>query len=161
MSQIKHHGWDLFGVWVVSDSDTAYLRSCNHSSHQGICVVLSLLITSESYLHMHFRVGVHVVKQTLVVVVLLVPLQGLIIAEVIAERNQQNLTAEQFRLLAVLVQKEVGPGGKKQHQWATASALNRYKVNTHFLRKKMSAGCVAFQKVIQGHMVFSIYQLSV
>lgn len=90
MSQLKYHGPELFGGWVVS------------------------VISTEPYLYMHFRMGVHVVKQTLVVVVLLVPLQGLVITEVIAKRDQQYLAAEQLRLLAILVQKEVSPGGEKK-----------------------------------------------
>lgn len=61
---------------------------------------------------MHLRVGVHVVKQTLVVLELLVPLHGLVVAEVITKRNQQNLTAEQLGLLAVLVQEKVSPEEK-------------------------------------------------
>lgn len=67
----------------VSDWDNAYFRSCPKLTWG----CLPLLISSEPYLHMHFWMGVHVVKQTLVVVVLLVPLQGLIITEVIAEWN--------------------------------------------------------------------------
>lgn len=60
-------------------------------------------------MHVHLRMGVHVVKQPLVVVVLLVPLQSLIVAEIVSQRNQDHFAAEQLGLLPVLVQKELCP----------------------------------------------------
>lgn len=72
---------------------------------------------------MHLRVRVHVVKESLVVEVLLVPLQGLVVAEVISQRNQNHLTAEQLGLLTVLIQEQVGPGVERVTQVTVGLAL--------------------------------------
>lgn len=53
---------------------------------------------------MHLRVRIHVVKQLLVVAVLLIPLQSLVIAEVISQRDKEDLAAVEFGLFAVLIQ---------------------------------------------------------
>lgn len=58
---------------------------------------------------MHLGVRVHVVKESLVVEILLVPLQGLVVTKVISQWNQNHLTAEKLGLLSVLVQEQVGP----------------------------------------------------
>lgn len=57
-----------------------------------------------SHLYMHLRVRIHVVKQLLVVAVLLIPLQSLVIAEVISQRDKEDLAAVEFGLFAVLIQ---------------------------------------------------------
>lgn len=56
-----------------------------------------------SHLNMHLRVRIHVVKQLLVVAVLLIPLQSLVIAEVISQRDKEDLAAVEFGLFAVLI----------------------------------------------------------
>lgn len=58
----------------------------------------------QTYLHVHFRMRVHVVKQLLVVDVLLVPLQRFIVPEIVSQRNQQHFAAEQLGLLTILVE---------------------------------------------------------
>lgn len=59
-----------------------------------------------THLHMHLWVRVHVVKELLVVHVLLIPLKGLVIPEVISQGDKKNLTAVEFGLFAVLIQKQ-------------------------------------------------------
>ena len=56
------------------------------------------------YLDVHLGVGVHVVEEPLVVGELLVPFQSHVVAEIIAQGNQEHFAAEQLGLLAVLVQ---------------------------------------------------------
>ena len=58
---------------------------------------------------MHLWMRIHVVKQLLVVDVLLIPLQSLVIAEVIAQRDKKHLTAVEFGLFAILIQEQVCP----------------------------------------------------
>lgn len=58
----------------------------------------------QTYLHVHFRMRVHVVEQLLVVDVLLVPLQRFIVPEIVSQRNQQHFAAEQLGLLTILVE---------------------------------------------------------
>ncbi|MPC44179.1 hypothetical protein E2C01_037843 [Portunus trituberculatus] len=57
------------------------------------------------------RLGVKVVKQPLIVSVLLVPFFSSSIAEVITERNQQGVGAEELSLASVLVQQQHGSNG--------------------------------------------------
>lgn len=52
---------------------------------------------------------IHVVKELLVVGVLLIPLQGLVIPEVISQGDQEDLAPVQFGLFAVLVQQQISP----------------------------------------------------
>lgn len=61
------------------------------------------------HLYMHLRVRIHVVKQLLVVDVLLIPLQGFVIAEVISQGNKEHLAAVEFGLFAILIQEQVCP----------------------------------------------------
>ena len=56
------------------------------------------------YLHLPLGLAVHVVKQSLVVVELIVPLFHLIIAEVIAQWHEHDVIAVQGCLLTVLLQ---------------------------------------------------------
>lgn len=58
---------------------------------------------------MHLRVRIHVVKQLLVVDILLIPLKGFIVAEVIPQRNKEHLTAVEFRFFTVLIQEQLCP----------------------------------------------------
>lgn len=53
---------------------------------------------------MQLRMRIHIVKQLLIIDVLLIPFQGLIVAEVISQRNEKHLAAVEFGLLTVLVQ---------------------------------------------------------
>ena len=53
---------------------------------------------------MELGVAVEVVEELLVVVVLVVPLVGAVVAEVVPERHQQHVSGVQLRLLAVLIQ---------------------------------------------------------
>lgn len=62
-----------------------------------------------SHLYVHLRVRIHVVKQLLVVHVLLIPLQGFVVAEVISQRDKKYLAAVEFGLFTVLIQEQVCP----------------------------------------------------
>lgn len=63
---------------------------------------------------MQFWVRVHVIKKLLVIGILLVPLLGFIIAEIVSQRYQQNFATEKLRLLAILVQKGLNPDIQKE-----------------------------------------------
>lgn len=52
---------------------------------------------------------IHVVKELLVVGVLLIPLQGLVIPEVISQGDQEDVAPVQFGLFAVLIQQQISP----------------------------------------------------
>ena len=58
---------------------------------------------------MKLRMGVHVVKEFLVVIELLIPFVCLCVAEVITQWNQNHLGPEEFGLLPVLVQQHESP----------------------------------------------------
>lgn len=58
---------------------------------------------------MHLWVRIHVVKQLLVVDVLLIPLQGLVITEVISQGDEEHLAAVEFGLFAILIEEQVCP----------------------------------------------------
>lgn len=62
-----------------------------------------------SHLYVQLWVRIHVVKQLLVVVELLIPLQRLVVAKVISQRDQKHLAAVEFGLLTVLIQEQVCP----------------------------------------------------
>ena len=62
-----------------------------------------------SYLYVQLWVRIHVVKQLLVVGELLIPLQGLVVAEVISQWDQEHFAAVEFGLLAVLIQEQICP----------------------------------------------------
>lgn len=62
-------------------------------------------------LDMQFWMGVHVIKQLLIVLELLIPFQGLSVAKVISQRSQHHLGPEQFGFLPVLVQQHLNPVG--------------------------------------------------
>lgn len=62
-----------------------------------------------SHLYMQLWVRIHVVKQLLVVDVLLIPLQSLVIAEVVSQGNEKDFAAVQFGLFAVLIQEQMCP----------------------------------------------------
>lgn len=64
-------------------------------------------LTGFPHLYMHLWVRIHVVKQLLVVDVLLIPLQGHVVAEVISQRDKEDFAAVQFGLFSVLIQKQV------------------------------------------------------
>lgn len=70
------------------------------------------------YLYMHFRVRVHVVKQLLVVHVLLIPLQRLVIAEVVTQWNEKYLAAVQFRLFTVLIKEQIRPEDRDKKDYS-------------------------------------------
>lgn len=74
--------------------------------------MVTLFVTVDklfSHLYMQLWVRIHVVKQLLVVNVLLIPLQGLVVAEVIPQGDEKDLAAVQFGLLTVLIQEQVCP----------------------------------------------------
>lgn len=52
---------------------------------------------------------IHVVKELLVVGVLLIPLQGLVIPEVISQGDQEDVAPVQLGLFAVLIQQQISP----------------------------------------------------
>lgn len=62
-----------------------------------------------SYLYMHLRVRIHVVKQLLVVDVLLIPLQGFVVAKVVPQGDKEHFAAVEFGLFTVLVQEQLCP----------------------------------------------------
>lgn len=64
-------------------------------------------------LHVQVRLAVEEVKEPLVVGELSIPLLGLVVAEVITQRHQQDVASEEPGLLAVLVQEQGGPEGRK------------------------------------------------
>lgn len=49
------------------------------------------------------------VKQLLVVRVLLIPLQGLVIPEVVSQGDQEDVAPVEFGLFAVLIQQQISP----------------------------------------------------
>jgi hypothetical protein len=63
---------------------------------------------SKFKLSVQLGLAVDVVEQLLVVVELGVPLSCLLISEIVAQGNENNVAAEELRLLAVLVQDRVG-----------------------------------------------------
>lgn len=69
-----------------------------------------------SYFNMHLWVRIHVVKQLLIIDILLIPLQSLVIAEVISKRDKKDLAAVEFGLFAVLVQEQVCPAGETRKE---------------------------------------------
>ena len=64
-----------------------------------------------SHLHVEVRLAVEEVKEPLVVEELGVPLLGLVIAEIIAQRHQEHVAPEEPGLLPVLVQEQACPAG--------------------------------------------------
>ena len=62
-----------------------------------------------SHLYVHLWVRIHVVKQLLVVDILLIPLQSLVIAEVVSQRDEEYLAAVELGLFTVLIQQQVCP----------------------------------------------------
>ena len=64
-----------------------------------------------SHLHVEVRLAVEEVEEPLVVEELGVPLLGLVVAEVIAQRHQEHIAPEEPGLLPVLVQEQACPAG--------------------------------------------------
>ena len=62
-----------------------------------------------TYLHIQIWVQIKVHEDLLVVVVLGLHLLGLVVAEVITKRHQEDVGFEQLGLLSVLIQEEGGP----------------------------------------------------
>ena len=62
-----------------------------------------------TYLHIQIWVQIKVHEDLLVVVVLGLHLLGLVVAEVITKRHQEDVGLEQLGLLSVLIQEEGGP----------------------------------------------------
>ena len=60
-----------------------------------------------AYLNIQLRMGVHVVDELLVVGVLRHNLLPVVVPEVISQRHQEDIGAEQLSLLLVLVQQEL------------------------------------------------------
>lgn len=72
----------------------------------------TLFLTADksfSHLYVHLWVRIHVVKQLLVIGILLIPLQRLVVAEVISQRDKKHLAAVEFGLFTVLIQEQVSP----------------------------------------------------
>lgn len=69
-----------------------------------------------SYFYVHFWVRIHVVKKLLIVDVLLIPLQSLVVAEVVSKGDQKHLAAVQFGLFAVLIQEQRCSAGGTDRQ---------------------------------------------
>lgn len=59
---------------------------------------------------------IHVVKQLLIVDVLLIPLQSLVIAEIVSKGDQKHLAAVQFGLFAVLIQEQRCSAGEMERE---------------------------------------------
>lgn len=74
--------------------------------HETVTMTVDKLF---SHLYMHLRMRIHVVEQLLVVAVLLIPLQSLVIAEVVSQGDEKHLAAVKFGLLTVLVQEQLCP----------------------------------------------------
>lgn len=64
---------------------------------------------SSFHLYVQLRVRIHVVEELLIIDVLLIPLQGLIVAEVVSQGDEEDLAAVQFGLFTVLIQEQLGP----------------------------------------------------
>lgn len=64
-----------------------------------------------SHLHVEVGLAVEEVEEPLVVEELGVPLLGLVVAEVVAQRHQQDVASEEPGLLAILVQEQGRPAG--------------------------------------------------
>lgn len=69
-----------------------------------------------SHLHMQLRPAVEEVKEPLVVEELGIPLLGLVIPEVIAQRHKEDIASEKPGLLPVLVQEQGCPGNTEGHR---------------------------------------------
>ena len=65
---------------------------------------------------MEVRLAVEEVKEPLVVEELGVPLLGLVITEVVAQRHQEDVASEEPGLLPVLVQEQACPAGGEVHR---------------------------------------------
>ncbi len=71
-----------------------------------------------THLDVPLRLAVHVVEEFLVVVELLVPLDGLVVAEVVADDDEGDVVAVEQRLLPVLVQQLLRPAARTQQSAA-------------------------------------------
>lgn len=74
-----------------------------------LATAAAIVDKSFSHLYVQLWVSIHVVKQLLVVHVLLIPLQGLVIAEVISQRDKKYFAAVEFGFFTVLIQEQVCP----------------------------------------------------
>lgn len=79
-----------------------------------------------SHLYVHLWVRIHIVKQLLVVDVLLIPLQGLVVAEVISQRDKKHLAAVEFRLFTVLIQEQVRPDLEKETKGGVKKITDKF-----------------------------------
>lgn len=64
---------------------------------------------SSCHLNVQLGVRIHVVEQLLIIDVLLIPLQRLVVAEVVSQGDEEDLAAVQFGLFTVLIQEQLGP----------------------------------------------------
>ena len=62
-----------------------------------------------TYLHFHFRVGVDIANETLIIGVLVLDFPLAIVAEVVPQRDQEHIGTEQLGLLSVLISKHLRP----------------------------------------------------
>lgn len=58
---------------------------------------------------MQFWMRIHVIKQLLVILELLIPLRSLVVSEIIPQGNQNYFCFEKLGLLSVLIQNHVCP----------------------------------------------------
>ena len=66
-------------------------------------------VSAPSHLHVEIRLAVEEVEEPLVVEELGIPLLGLVVSEVIAQRHQEDVASEEPGLLPVLVQEQACP----------------------------------------------------
>lgn len=83
-----------------------------------------------SHLDMHLRVRIHVIEELLIVDILLIPLQGLVIAKVIPQRDEKHLATVKFGLLTILIKEELCPEKDENKLRQTPCAV----FNTSFLQ---------------------------